>query len=126
MFKAIEDNKIIAVNGTGEFPCMVYDYVEEETEHAVSDYVHVDGQFVLKTDDAAKEQVAAEVRAERDRRIDAVRWRIERYQTQRDAALETTETSAKYKKLLKYLQSLRDIPLQEGFPNSVEWPTEPK
>ena len=122
MFKAIKESKIIAVNETGVFPCMVYDYVEEDTEHTVDDYVHVEGRFVLKTDDEAKEQKAAEVRAERDRRIDAVRWRIERYQTQAAAGLETTDTVEQYQAVLMYIQELRDVPEQERFPDTIEWP----
>lgn len=122
MFKAIKDNKIIAVNETGVFPCLVCDTVEEDTEHTVDDYVHVDGQFALKTADAAKEQTASDVRAERDRRIDAVRWRIERYQTQTAAGLPTTDTAEQYQALLMYIQALRDVPEQEGFPYTIEWP----
>ena len=29
-------------------------------------------------------------------------------------------------KVKAYRQELRDLPEQEGFPESVEWPTEPK
>ena len=47
MYKAIKDNKIIAINETGEFPCLVYDEVIEDTEHQVSDYKHYDGEFTL-------------------------------------------------------------------------------
>ena len=68
------------------------------------------------------EQKEAEVRAERDRRIDAIRWRIERYQTQTAAGLETTETAEHYKAILLYVQALRDIPEQAGFPENVTWP----
>lgn len=71
------------------------------------------------------EQKAAEVRSERDRRIDAIRWRIERYQTQKAAGLETTDTDEHYKAILLYVQALRDIPEQEGFPDAIEWPEEP-
>lgn len=122
MFKAIKDNKIIAINDSGEFPCLVYDTVEEDIDHQLSDYTHCDGQFVLATSDEAKEQTAAEVRAERDRRIDAVRWRIERYQTQEAAGIETTETAEQYQALLMYIQALRDVPEQAGFPDTIEWP----
>lgn len=66
MFKAIKDNKIIAINETGEFPCMVYDSVEEDTEHKVTDYVHCDGQFVLTVSDEAIEQRKKEVRTIRN------------------------------------------------------------
>jgi len=47
MFKALKDNKIIAINETGNFPCLVYDEVTEDTEHQVSDYKHYDGEFTL-------------------------------------------------------------------------------
>ena len=69
------------------------------------------------------EQTAAEVRAERDRRIDAVRWRIERYQTQEAAGVATTETAEQYQALLMYIQALRNVPEQDGFPDNVVWPT---
>ena len=71
------------------------------------------------------EQKAAEARAERDRRIDAIRWRIERYQTQDAAGLETTETEEQYRAILIYIQALRDVPEQAGFPEDIEWPEEP-
>lgn len=47
MYKAIKDNKIIAINETNNFPCLVYDEVIEDTEHQVSDYKHYDGEFTL-------------------------------------------------------------------------------
>lgn len=122
MFKAIRYNKIIAISDKADFPLLDFDSVVEDEEHSVEDYVYLDGQFVLKTDDEAKEQTAAEVRAERDRRIDAARWRIERYQTQAAAGLETTDTAEQYQALLIYVQALRDVPEQEGFPDNIRWP----
>lgn len=71
------------------------------------------------------EQKAAEARIKRDRQIDAIRWRIERYQTQTAAGLETTDTAENYKAILLYVQALRDIPEQAGFPDAIEWPEEP-
>lgn len=71
------------------------------------------------------EEKAAEARAERERRIEAIRWRIERYQTQAAAGLETTDTAENYKAILLYVQELRDIPAQAGFPDAIEWPEEP-
>lgn len=62
MFKAIKDNKIIAINETDNFPCLVYDEVVEDTDHNVDDFIHVDGEFVLKTDNKA-------IRQEKDNRI---------------------------------------------------------
>ena len=66
MFKAIKDNKIIAINETGEFPCLVHDSVEEDTEHYVSDYLQVNGEFVLTSSDEAIEQKKAQVRSVRN------------------------------------------------------------
>lgn len=83
-----------------------------------------DGQWYLKgyAPEKPVEQKAVEVRAKRDRMIDAVRWRIERYQTQEAAGLETTDTAEQYKEILLYVQALRDVPEQEGFPENVNWP----
>ena len=70
MFKAIKDNKIIAINDSGEFPCMVYDSVEEDTEHQVADYIHCEGQFVLTVSDEAIEQRKEQVRAVRNQYLE--------------------------------------------------------
>lgn len=70
MFKAIKDNKIVAINETGEFPCLVYDSIEEDAEHQLSDYVHCDGQFVLTVSDEAIEQRKKQVRAVRNQYLE--------------------------------------------------------
>ena len=124
MFKAIKDNKIIAISDTdSEFPCLVCYAIANEPDHTTADYVQVNGEFVLTSSAEAIEQTAAEVRSERDRRIDAIRWRIERYQTQEAAGIETTETAEQYQALLMYIQALRNVPEQDGFPDNVVWPT---
>ncbi|MBQ0113374.1 MAG: hypothetical protein KBT03_09615 [Bacteroidales bacterium] len=53
MYKALKDEKIIAINDTDNFPCLVCDEVVEDTEHTVEDYIHCDGEFVLTTDEKA-------------------------------------------------------------------------
>ena len=53
MFKAIKDNKIIAINDSGNFPCLIYDEVIEDTEHEVNDFVMAENEFVLKNDEKA-------------------------------------------------------------------------
>lgn len=65
------------------------------------------------------EQIAAQVRAERDAKIEAVRWRIERHSDELALGREPTEP---LEPLLQYVQLLRDVPQQTGFPESVEWP----
>lgn len=87
--------------------------------------VFVNGHFYFAGEVPAEEhsaELAAKMRKERDRRIDAVRWRIERYQTQAAAGLETTETAEQYQALLMYIQALRDVPEQAGFPDNIVWP----
>ena len=65
------------------------------------------------------EQLADTERAERDRLIESVRWRIERHSDELALNSEPTEP---LEPLLQYTQALRDVPQQEGFPRSVEWP----
>lgn len=67
MFKAIKDNKIIAVNDSGVFPCLVYDEAVEDTEHNVEDYQHYNGEFVL---DLPIEEKQAQVRAVRNQYLE--------------------------------------------------------
>ena len=70
MFKAIKDNKIIAINETGDFPCLVHDSIEEDTEHSIADYMQVNWEYVLTSSDEATEQKKAEVRAVRNQYLE--------------------------------------------------------
>lgn len=59
------------------------------------------------------EETARRVRAERDQRLAASDW------TQlADASVSRTDWAA-------YRQALRNVPEQDGFPLSVDWPTPP-
>ena len=59
------------------------------------------------------ETLAAEVRAERNRRLSATDWRFRSDLTPSQAWVD-------------YCQALRDITAQETFPQSIVWPTEPE
>jgi hypothetical protein len=61
--------------------------------------------------------LAEEIRTERNRRIAAVDW------TQH---LNVPMTDEKQDEWGAYIQKLRDIPEQEGFPEAVEWPVKPE
>ena len=50
MFKAIKDNKIIAIFETDYFPLVEIDYSEEDDEHTVDDYEQYQGEYLLKSD----------------------------------------------------------------------------
>lgn len=108
-FKALKDGKIIAVNETGDFPCMVLDEVVEDTEYGVADYVHCDGEFVLTTSDPAIEQYKAQKRQERDALIGKYDWRLSRYERQKAIGVETTDSEDVYMALCRYVQDLRDL-----------------
>ena len=68
------------------------------------------------------EQLADTTRAERDQLIESVRWRIERHSDELALGIEPTEP---LEPLLQYVQDLRDVPQQEGFPEAMEWPEQP-
>ncbi len=68
---------------------------------------------------APKPPTADDIRAERNRLIESVRWRIERHSDELSLGSEPTES---LEPLLLYAQALRDVPQQAGFPETVEWP----
>ncbi len=68
------------------------------------------------------EQLAEQIRAERDDLIKNVRWRVERHSDEVKLGLPVTEP---LQPLLEYIQALRDVPQQEGFPHEVTLPEEP-
>ena len=112
MFKAIKDNKIIAINETGEFPCLVYDSIEEDTEHQLSDYIHYDGQFVLTSSDEAIVQRKEQVRAVRNQYLEQTdKYMITDYPI-------SDEERELYKKYRTYL---RDYTLTDNW-----WESEPQ
>ena len=68
------------------------------------------------------EQLADTARAERDRLIESVRWRIERHSDELALGSEPTEP---LEPLLQYVRALRDVPRQSGFPGDIDWPVNP-
>jgi len=61
----------------------------------------------------SNEMLAAEARADRDNLLAATDWRFRSDLTPSQAWVD-------------YCQALRDITAQEGFPQSIVWPTEPE
>jgi len=67
MYKAIKDNKIIAISDIdNEFLFLVKDEVIEDTEHTVADYKLCNTEYALNEDEKAVEQMKKEVRAVRN------------------------------------------------------------
>ena len=119
MFKALKDDKIIAINDSGEFPCLVYDSIEEDTEHQVADYIHCDGQFVITVSDEAIEQRKEQVRQVRNQYLE---------QTDKFLLSDYPITSTQKTKYKQYRAYLRDYTLTEDWfehePMSfAEWST---
>lgn len=67
----------------------------------------------------------AAARAIRDQLIAEVRWLIERHRDEIELGLPTTLTPAAHLTVLQYVQALREVPEQSGFPAAIEWPALP-
>lgn len=63
------------------------------------------------------EQLAANLRAERDAALNATTWLLERHTEEQALNLPTSLTNTAIKALLTYRQQLRDLPTCKGFPN---------
>lgn len=70
--------------------------------------------------------LAAAARLERDRRIQTVRWLIDRHRDEVALGRTTTLTNEDYRLVLQHVQDLRDLPEQEGFPGTIDWPVLPE
>ncbi len=69
-----------------------------------------------------KEQKKANARAERDLKIRDVEWRVRRHSDEVALGLTPTEEILP---ILQYIQALRDITKQPGFPTEIQWPEIP-
>ncbi|WP_051183053.1 tail fiber assembly protein [Desulfocurvibacter africanus] len=77
------------------------------------------------------EHLSAAIRAERDRRLAAVLWMRDRHRDEQELGLPATLDIGRYSALMTYIQALRDLPEQAGFPwagpedAACPWPSEP-
>lgn len=99
MYKAIKENKIIAINGSGKFPCLVYDIIEEDTEHNLEDYAQYKGEFLLKEDIPAPsdEEIKALRAAAYLKEIDPITSHIQRLRDEE----QTPEIEAEIQALIE-------------------------
>lgn len=114
MYKAIKDNKIIAISDTdSEFFCLVKDEVVEDTEHTVADYDQYNGEYLLIDDipkpshDEQSDKRAQAYQAE----VDPITSHIQRL---RDA--EQTEEIIAEIEQLKAERSAKVQEIKERFP----------
>lgn len=81
MYKAIKDNKIIAISDTdSEFPCLVKDSVETDKAHTTADYDQYNGEYLLKSEiPAPTQEEQSEKRAEAyQQEVDPITAHIQR------------------------------------------------
>lgn len=62
------------------------------------------------------------INVERTAKIAEVTWMRDRHKDEEQLNLSQTLTDQEYITLLEYIQKLRDITLQESYPQSVVWP----
>ena len=76
MFKAIKDNKIIAINDEEIKGGLQYDEMIEDEEHTVEDYEQYDGEYVLKNEvpiEYQNEQIRQQRQARFEQEADPLR-----------------------------------------------------
>lgn len=89
-------------------------------------------QELRKTELAAFNETLAQcVRDERDKRIRAHRWLLERHSDELAVGDPATLTDGQYQAWLRYMQALRDMPGQADFPwdgggEETPWPEVPE
>lgn len=124
MFKAIKDNKIIAISDTyTEFPFMIKDSVVEDTEHTVDDYglYYYDGknaEYLLKSEIPAptKEEQSEKREYAYTQEVDGITAHIQRLRDKE----QTEEIIAEIERLM----AERDAKVEE-IKERYPYPTDP-
>jgi len=112
------DPHTVKAYGKGE---LLGEITEQEWEQADQLARIIDGKLFLGKTQAEKDREQADaVRAKRDRLIDKEDWRYTRHNSEVRQGLTPSDDIVA---LDTYIQALRDIPDQAGFPWNVEWPT---
>lgn len=65
-------------------------------------------------------------RQKRDNLLNAEMWKLQRHEQEKMLGIETTLSDEQYIALLQYIQALRDLTKQAGFPNTVVYPEKPE
>ncbi len=79
-------------------------------------------EMLLNASSIETEHLISQAKSQRDSLISSVEWRRTRYQDEIALGLEPTEP---LQPILEYIQALRDITKQEGFPETINWPEAP-
>lgn len=87
----------------------------------------VDNKLVEKSEeeklaDMTTEEKSTYHRQKRDVLLNSVLWKVERHSQEERLGMETTLSEEEYINLLIYIQDLRNLPQQAGFPDKVMYP----
>lgn len=110
----------LPVDEKGEYDVEVYSAMGEvcnkNQELTIVD--HRPEYFSLeKIPEPTVEEKSNQVKSIRNQYMSEVLNKTERYETQKAAGIETTDSAETYRNYLLYLQYLRDIPQNKDFPN---------
>ena len=119
MYKALKENKIIAINEKEYFPCLICDEVVEDTEHNLEDYAQYEGEFILKENIPApteKEQKENRARAYKEE-VDPITAHIQRLRDEEGTEKEVAELIAE--RALKVEEIREHYPYHKGGQNGL-------
>ena len=117
MYKALKENKIIAINEKEYFPCLICDEVVEDTEHNLEDYAQYEGEFILKenipapTEEEQKENRAKAYKEE----VDPITSHIQRLRDEE----QTEEVIAEINELINE-RALKVEEIKKRYPYRVD------
>lgn len=95
----------------------IKEFQDNEVEQAYTGEWYLAGHAPQKP----KEEAMKEVQELCSNYINNISWKVERYNTQKELGLETTDTETEYMQILQYMQYCRD------FNKGIEWwASEPK
>lgn len=99
-------------------------YTEVDKDIDVNDLVLEANKIVIKKKKLSSEEAYNIFISERNKRINAIQWRVQRWRDEKD--LGFTRTTDDGIALLKYIQELRDLPDNLVDPENPIWPIEPR
>lgn len=108
---------------TGVFSCA------QDPEHwpNVSEIAEDDPRYLafIGSDSPTPEPAEMVERAWRDTELASIVWLRDRHRDQLELGVETTLTADQFEELLTYMQTLRDWPQSEAFPDTSQRPVAP-
>lgn len=120
MYKAIKDNKIIAISDTeSKLLSLVKDEVVEDTEHTSSDYAQYNGEYLLKSEipTPSHEEQSAKRRAEYVEKKDPITCAIQSLRDEEqteEVKAEIDALIAERKEIVAEIQAKYPYPVEEN------------